>query len=123
MTVIPGSRIKEVRIHLRLSQNEFSRKLGISSFTLSNYETGKRFPDSRFLLKFKELTHVDLNWLFGGEEVSSGDCPGIPDNEEITDFLYWFRKLPIVTHSALSSLELLKLKYPELFQKSQDKKN
>lgn len=121
--VIPGSRIKEVRIHLRLSQHEFSRKLGVSSFTLSNYETGKRYPDSRFLLKFKELTNVDLNWLFGGEEVYSGDCPGISDNEEIAEFLYWFRKLPIVTHSALSSLELLKVKYPESFQKPKDKKN
>ena len=117
MELIPGSRIKQIRLFLGQSQEEFSEKLGISSFSLINYEKGKRYPDSRFLRKIKELTNVDLNWLLGGEDLAPGDCPGIIEDKEISDFLYWFGKLPMVTHSTLSNLEMLKLRHPEVFKR------
>jgi len=118
MELIPGSRIKQIRLYLGQSQDEFSKKLGVSQFTLSNYECGKRFPDTRFLRKMKELIKVDLNWLCGGDELVPGECPGMLEDKEIVDFLYWFKRLPIVTHSMLSNLEMLKLQHPEAFKRA-----
>ena len=116
-----GSRIKHVRVHFRQSQDEFSRKLGVSQFTLSNYETDKRFPDARFLLKLKEMTSVDLNWLVWGEKESGSFSPDLPETKEMGDFFYWFGKLPLVSHSALAILEGLKFQYPEMFKETKDK--
>lgn len=115
MSGTPGSRIKRVRNHLGFSQEEFCKKLGVSQFTLSNYETGKRFPDTRFLLKLKELANVDLNWLIWGDKTLDALCPGEPEDKEMANFFYWFSRLPIVRHSSLAGLEELKFKYPELF--------
>jgi transcriptional regulator with XRE-family HTH domain len=122
MSDTPGSRLKKIRVFLRLSQGEFSKKLGVSQFTLSNYENGKRFPDSRFLEKLKDAADIDLNWLIKGEEASDGFSPGAPVDTEMKDFLYWYKELPIVRHSALAVLEDLKFKYPAIFKKSTDKK-
>lgn len=116
MSGTSGSRIKKVRTYLRFSQEEFCKKLGVSQFTLSNYETGKRFPDTRFLLKLKELAKVDLNWLIFGKKTLDAICPGEPEDKEMADFFYWFARLPIVRHSALAGLEELKVKYPEVFK-------
>lgn len=115
-----GLRLKQVRTHFRYSQDEFRKKLDVSQFTLSNYESGKRFPDSRFLLKLKNMTNVDLNWLIMGDNTVGNFVPDMIVDMEKTDFFYWFARLPILSHSALASLEELKLKYPSLFKKENE---
>ena len=116
-----GSRLKIVRVHSRSSQEKFRKELGVSQFTLSNYETGKRFPDSRFLLKLKQITNVDLNWLIGGEITAENFCPHILEDEEKSDFFYWFARQPLVRHFAFVGLYELKIKYPKLFIKKNEK--
>jgi len=117
-----GTRLKEVRIFLRLSQADFSKKLGVSQFTLSNYENDKRFPDIRFLEKLKDATDINLNWLVMGEGAGEGFAPGVAVDAELKDFLHWLKEIPIVRHSAMTSLEDLKFKYPTLFKSGTDTK-
>lgn len=62
-----GSRLKQLRNKLKISQTEMANKMGTSQHTISNYEKSKRFPDSRFLLQLRDLCQVNLNWLINGQ--------------------------------------------------------
>lgn len=61
-----GSRIKEWRNHLGLSQAAFSAKTGIPLRTLKGYEAGSRQPGSDALAAFAD-TGVNINWLLTGQ--------------------------------------------------------
>ncbi len=110
---------------MRISQTRFAELLGVSQFTISNYETGKRFPDMEFLVRLNEITHVNLNWLIFGKSGIDDIIPGSEINNEAREFLYWFEKLPIVRHNMLAVLAELKFKYADMFaggQKTGEKK-
>mgnify|MGYP000911678405 CR=1 FL=1 len=62
-------RIKELRQQKKLNQVQFSKHLGVSQASVSQYESGSRTPDSSFLAKVCETYQVNLNWLLTG----SGD--------------------------------------------------
>lgn len=58
--------LKAIRINLGLSQEEASKKIGVGSDTLSNYERGITFPDIPILKKIEEVYGVkydDINFL------------------------------------------------------------
>lgn len=80
-----GSRLREERERLNLSQVEFAEKTGISRVTLGRYEAGKRNPDIAYLSTLKEIG-VDLDWvIFGVRKDEVVDCPytktlGIPSD-------------------------------------------
>jgi phage repressor protein C with HTH and peptisase S24 domain len=61
-----GERIKAVRGPI--SQEEFSKDLGIHKNTLGKYERGERVPDAEFLNSLlRSFTEVDPAWLLTGE--------------------------------------------------------
>ena len=62
-----GERIKEVRMKLRLSQQELASELGISQGHLSEVERGIRKPGGEMLNALKHKFNVSLDWLFTGE--------------------------------------------------------
>ena len=47
--------IRELRISLRLTQQEFGIKLGVALMTVSRWETGAKTPSLRNLRKIEEL--------------------------------------------------------------------
>jgi transcriptional regulator with XRE-family HTH domain len=53
--------LKAIRINRRLSQEEASKLIGISTDTLSNYERGKSFPDIPILKKIEEIYGVSYD--------------------------------------------------------------
>lgn len=59
-------RIKELRQQKKLNQVQFSKHLGVSQASVSQYESGSRTPDSSFLAKVCETYQVNLNWLITG---------------------------------------------------------
>ena len=60
-------RLKKIREHLGLSQQEMADKLEILVTTISKYERGVISPASNFLIKMVVLFNVDLNWLIAGQ--------------------------------------------------------
>ena len=50
--------LKAIRINNNMSQEEASKKIGISVDTLGNYERGKSFPDIPILKKIEEVYGV-----------------------------------------------------------------
>ncbi len=58
-------RLKQLREELGLTQNEFSKRLGISRVSLTHYEAGDRTPDIEFLKRLHQETGVSLYYLLG----------------------------------------------------------
>lgn len=53
--------LKAIRINKKLSQEEASKLIGISTDTLSNYERGKSFPDIPILKKIEKVYGVNYD--------------------------------------------------------------
>lgn len=73
------NRVKAVRMRLKMTQEEFAKKIKLKVFSISRYETGSRVPDTNTLQKLKEVYHVDLNWLLTGEGEMYQRKPYLPD--------------------------------------------
>jgi len=50
-----------------LSQVDFSAALGVTQASISQYESGRRIPDTGFLTKLCSVYNVNLTWLLTGE--------------------------------------------------------
>lgn len=59
-----GARIKELRKGLRLSQDQFSEKIGVDPKHLSRIELGKSFPYMETLEAIAQALGVELKDLF-----------------------------------------------------------
>lgn len=53
--------LKALRINNNLTQLEAAKKLGISEYTLNNYENFKSFPDVPVIEKMLKLYKVEYN--------------------------------------------------------------
>lgn len=60
-------RINEIRRQKKLSQVDFSAALGATQASISQYESGRRIPDTGFLTKLCSVYNVNLTWLLTGE--------------------------------------------------------
>lgn len=115
-----AERLKLLRKKHGHSQDEMAAKLGISAHAYLNYEKGKIQPKIGILEKLRELFNVNLNWLLDG----SGTMENAFEIDEATaadprvrEFIHWFSKYSIVQFAALTTLEELKIKHPDLFSK------
>ncbi|MBL3649535.1 helix-turn-helix domain-containing protein [Bacillus sp. RHFS10] len=67
-----GQRLKEARLKAGYkSQTEAAKKLGITSQVLSNYEGGRRDPDTQTLKALAELYNVSADHLLGTKKKKS----------------------------------------------------
>ena len=62
-----GSIIKNARNEAKLSQEQAAEALGVSRQTVSNWETGKSYPDIVSVIKMSELYSVSLDHLLKEE--------------------------------------------------------
>ena len=60
-----GSRIKEMRIEKHLSQSSLAAELGVSTNTISQYETDKRFPDQAGIINICHYFQISSDYLLG----------------------------------------------------------
>jgi transcriptional regulator with XRE-family HTH domain len=99
-----ASRVKAIRKEVRLLQEEFCKKLNISSTQLSKIENGKNKPGHGFYVNIVREFDVNLEYLLLGEgpmfrtgktkkeAASTGydRIPGYKSTGEIDEFLYYF---------------------------------
>lgn len=113
-----GDRLRELRTNFDLSQDKLADTLGITQLTLSNYETGKRFPDIRIIQKLRELFNVNLNWLINGH----GSIFEIPlsNDPNMQELIKCAAENNFIRFRLFSTFEEIKLKYPHLFKKSEN---
>ncbi|UZA24934.1 helix-turn-helix domain-containing protein [Moraxella bovis] len=63
-----GNRLRQIRNSHNLTRPEFAKSLEVGSTSLHHYENGERLPDVGFLIKLKDLYHVDIGWLIFGQK-------------------------------------------------------
>ena len=56
--------LKSARVNKGFTQEEAATKLGISPYTLANYENGKTFPDVPVIQKIEELYGIEYKDIF-----------------------------------------------------------
>lgn len=62
-----GSQIKKYRGNLGISQEELAEKVYVSRQTVSNWETGKSYPDIHSVLLLSTVFNVSLDQLIKGD--------------------------------------------------------
>lgn len=50
-----------------LTQAALAELIGVVPKTVRSYEQGVRLPDAAYLIRFQEVTSVNLNWLLSGQ--------------------------------------------------------
>lgn len=66
-----GERVKQLRTQLKLSQRDFSEKIGITASALSAYENGQKNPSVNVAINIATQFKVSLDWLCGIKNQSS----------------------------------------------------
>ena len=59
------NRIKDLREDRDLRQSDLAAATGIDQRTISNYETGKTYPDAYALIKLANFFDVSIDYLVG----------------------------------------------------------
>ncbi len=62
-----NTQIKKYRSNMGISQEELAEKVYVSRQTISNWETGKSYPDIHSLLLLSSLFNVSLDQLIKGD--------------------------------------------------------
>jgi transcriptional regulator with XRE-family HTH domain len=75
-----GEKLKDIRIHLGLTQPELADILGLKRQTISSYEQGITSPDIETLLQFKKCAatrgmNIDLGEVLGDARLDAGETP------------------------------------------------
>lgn len=63
-----GEKISNLRKKHKLTQEQFSKKIGITRSALAKYETNKAEPDITTLTKIANFFDVSIDYLLGREE-------------------------------------------------------
>ena len=62
-----NERLLQRRLQLGLNQEEMGRRIGVSRFAISNYESGNRKITDRTVAQICKEFNVDYKWLTTGE--------------------------------------------------------
>ena len=70
-TYVTGSTVKQLREDRRLTQAELAERLGVSSKTVSKWETGKGLPDITLLQPLAQELGISVIELMSGEHITN----------------------------------------------------
>ena len=87
-------RIKKIRKEKKMTQEDFSKKLGLARNSIANYEIGRREPTNAIIVSICREFDVNEEWLRTGE----GEMfIQIPEEDETAALVYD----PIKNHSTI----------------------
>ena len=78
-----GSRIKELRVSQKITQNDFASRLGVTKSAISSYENGRRLPSYDILIKISRIFKVSTDYLLGcvDEKSQTVNVSGLSDKQ------------------------------------------
>ncbi|SDK77895.1 Peptidase S24-like [Modicisalibacter muralis] len=83
-----GERLRQERTRLGMSQEDFGAHGGVKKVAQSNYETGKRHPDTAYLERIMQIG-VDVHFVLYGSRLD------IPTSSETLDALQGTEPVPM----------------------------
>ncbi len=103
-----GIKIKNARLKARLTQEQVAEALGISRQTISNWETGKTYPDIISVVKLSDLYNISLDHLLKEEKLMSNYLEYLEESTNVVRSKNKFSKLIlIITYLAIWALSLV----------------
>lgn len=69
--MILGDRLKELRTENNLTGEELGKKFNVTKVAISNWESGKRYPDLETLLNIAIFFDVSVDYLLGKTNVKN----------------------------------------------------
>ncbi|MBQ2284362.1 MAG: helix-turn-helix transcriptional regulator, partial [Clostridia bacterium] len=64
-----SDKVRELRVKAGMTQQDFASAIGVSLRTVTNYETGDRYPKKREMYaKMAEVLGTDINYLLTENE-------------------------------------------------------
>lgn len=75
-TYITGTTVKQLRESRKLTQAELADKIGVSSKTVSKWETAKGLPDISLLQPLAEALGISVIELMNGERITNQNISG-----------------------------------------------
>ena len=70
-TYVTGSTVKQLREARKMTQAELARKIGVSSKTVSKWETAKGLPDISLLQPLAQALGISVIELMNGEHIAN----------------------------------------------------
>lgn len=123
-----GTRIKEVRKTIRVTQKEMAAQLGIFDSYLSDIETGKGNPGHSFFFKISSVFKVNLNYLLLGKgemfskpEQTPEEETFVDDIKTIEDLTWYMKKSPLFFHQIMGFAFKFKYEHEEIIRKNIEK--
>lgn len=101
-----GSRIKQRRKELGLTQMQIKQEIGISSGNMSDIENGNKLPSTPALISLSAVLNCSIDWILKGENYDNKTQ--FLSNERESLLLNNFRKLSINDQEEL--IEILEIK-------------
>ena len=75
-TYVTGATIKQLREKRNMTQNELAEKIGVSSKTVSKWETAKGLPDISLLQPLAQALGISVIELMNGEHIINKNVSG-----------------------------------------------
>lgn len=88
-----GKKLKDARNAAKLTQESAAELLGVSRQTVSNWETGKTYPDIVSVIRMSDLYSVSLDCLLKEEKTVSNNLNYLNYLEESTNVVKSRRRL------------------------------
>ena len=88
-----GKKLRDARNAAKLTQESAAESLGVSRQTISNWETGKTYPDIVSVIRMSDLYSVSLDCLLKEEKTVSNDLNYLNYLEESTNVVKSRRRL------------------------------
>ncbi len=88
-----GKKLRDARNAAGLTQESAAESLGVSRQTVSNWETGKTYPDIVSVIRMSGLYSVSLDCLLKEEKTVSNDLNYLNYLEESTNVIKSRRRL------------------------------
>jgi transcriptional regulator with XRE-family HTH domain len=115
-----NQRIKIIRKVLKLSQNDFSKAIGITQSALSHYESGANSISLGVLQNIRKVYKINLNWLVSGQGEmieNSYDFTGVSEPQEVyglrTDNSIEIQRIPLYSMEVAAGItQLYKDNFP-----------
>ncbi len=120
-----GSRLREVRLRLGLSQEKMGRLLNLKKSSFGKIERGECRPTARILRNLTDKYDVSMDYVFSGRgaiffEDGNREPGEFASDEE--EMLYLMKKVPLVRYSMLNHFQRFKIDNQDIIDKELAKK-
>ena len=122
-----GSRLKEIRQQLKLTQQQLGDKLGINGSAVGKYEIGISFPTGKMLDLLATQYNVSMDYLLCGRGTLFYDDEDTPDwsrsegmvegDKELEELFSLVTSMSWVRHAVVGYFQRFRLEHRHLIDK------